>query len=384
MNAKRLNLNFQAISTNFEPSPRVMHTAVWTGNAMLVWGGLLRHKTNSRVTGGGLYFPDDNHWQTIRLPSRMPLTRYNHSHVWTGDELIVWGGIDGNLGSPTAEGFRFNKGTRMWSNISDQGAPAARSGHSSNWDGERMFVFAGLSDHDYLADLYAYQPDDNRWSKISLPQQVQKRSYHTSVWTGSHILVWGGQNESGFLSTGLIIDPYTGAVSPMNLAGAPKARINHTAVWTGRKMIIWGGLSSEGEKYRSGAMFDPASNRWQAMSLKNSPARRDLHSAVWTGTHMIIWGGSGKKRPLRFGAAFNPEVNRWIKLRTEKPLPRRLMHSSVLVGNRLILWGGASSDLLNAQVSPPGGSTLWLDPSLMGPGFKEPADHVTKLRSLSH
>ena len=41
---------------------------------------------------GGRYYPDLNGWVSTSTGSNVPAARYYHTAVWTGTEMIVWGG----------------------------------------------------------------------------------------------------------------------------------------------------------------------------------------------------------------------------------------------------------------------------------------------------
>ena len=74
-------------TTTNAPTYRFSHTAVWTGSEMIVWGGGGAGSLNT----GGRYNPSTDSWRatsTTNAPSR----RGNHTAVWTGREMIVWGG----------------------------------------------------------------------------------------------------------------------------------------------------------------------------------------------------------------------------------------------------------------------------------------------------
>src|SRR5206468_445603 len=64
---------------------RWFYTAVWTGSEMIVWGGFIS------VNTGGRYNPSMDSWIAIST-SNAPEGRYGHTAVWTGTEMIVWGG----------------------------------------------------------------------------------------------------------------------------------------------------------------------------------------------------------------------------------------------------------------------------------------------------
>src|SRR5262245_3438768 len=71
------------------PDPRNRHSAVWTGAEMIVWGG----ESNAYVTGtGGRYDPATDTWVDLPSGTGAPPARKEHEAVWTGTEMILWGG----------------------------------------------------------------------------------------------------------------------------------------------------------------------------------------------------------------------------------------------------------------------------------------------------
>ena len=75
------------------PSGREFHTAVWTGSEMIVWGG---YSSGHYLNTGGRYNPSTDSW-TATSTTNAPAGRDSHTAVWTGSEMIVWGGYDGTL-----------------------------------------------------------------------------------------------------------------------------------------------------------------------------------------------------------------------------------------------------------------------------------------------
>ena len=74
------------------PDGRTFHTAVWTGSEMIVWGGV---DFSGYFSTGGRYDPTTDSW-TATSTTNAPDARETHTAVWTGSEMIVWGGYDGN------------------------------------------------------------------------------------------------------------------------------------------------------------------------------------------------------------------------------------------------------------------------------------------------
>ena len=59
---------------------------------MIVWGGL---DGSDAFNTGGRYNPSTNSW-AVTSTTNAPATRFYHTAVWTGSEMIVWGGDDIN------------------------------------------------------------------------------------------------------------------------------------------------------------------------------------------------------------------------------------------------------------------------------------------------
>jgi hypothetical protein len=77
--------------TSSAPARRYGHTAVWTGSEMIVWGGF---NGSLFLNSGGRYDPTGNSWVAV-TKAGAPSGRRWHTAVWTGDKMVVWGGHDG-------------------------------------------------------------------------------------------------------------------------------------------------------------------------------------------------------------------------------------------------------------------------------------------------
>jgi hypothetical protein len=75
------------MTTNGAPSLRRLHTAVWTGSEMIIWGGYFIILLND----GGRYNPVANTWAATTTAGA-PDGRLGHTALWTGREMLIWGG----------------------------------------------------------------------------------------------------------------------------------------------------------------------------------------------------------------------------------------------------------------------------------------------------
>src|SRR5262249_11756376 len=132
------------------PAPRAGHTAVWTGAAMIVWGGGFPGLGVSN--SGGSYDPSTDLWAPCSLNdgsgANVPTARTLHSPIWTGTELAVWGG-EGHAGAVNTGG-RYDPLTDAWVLTSlgaESGVSAAtpRSRHTAVWTGTEMIVWGGFN-----------------------------------------------------------------------------------------------------------------------------------------------------------------------------------------------------------------------------------------------
>ena len=323
-----------ATSTTNAPSGRGEHTAVWTGSEMIVWGGDGYGLLNS----GARYNPSTDSWTWITLTWGTPSARYEHTAVWTGTEMIVWGGRNA-VQTAFNTGGRYNPGTDAWTATTTNNAPEARVLHTAIWTGSEMIVWGGFDNGSYFNTGRRYHPGTNTWTATGTTNAPDGRYLHTAVWTGSEMIVWGGLDSSGYSDTGGRYDPGTDSWTATSMTNAPTAREQHTAVWTGSEMIVWGGIDVIVlGAVNTGGRYNPGTNSWTASSTTNAPTARAGHTAVWTGTEMIVWGASS----LNTGGRYDPGTNNWTATsRTNAPSARG-GHTAVWTGSEMIVWGGAS------------------------------------------
>ena len=106
--------------------------------------------------GGGRYNPTGDSWTAVILNSAVA-PRTGHTAVWTGSGMIVWGGYVGAVANTTSTGGRYDPFGNSWTAITLTGVPAARRGHTAVWTGSEMIVWGGAN-NDLLNDTFSYTP----------------------------------------------------------------------------------------------------------------------------------------------------------------------------------------------------------------------------------
>ena len=86
---------------------------------------------------------------TQRGTNAPPAARWQHTAVWTGREMIIWGGETGSV--PLNTGGRYNPALNAWTASSTFNPPAARYCHTAVNAGHRMLVFGGTA-NSFLCD----------------------------------------------------------------------------------------------------------------------------------------------------------------------------------------------------------------------------------------
>jgi len=180
-----------------------------------------------------------------------PDGRDNHTAIWTGTEMIIWGG--GAFGMNT--GGRYNPSTDTWIPTSTTNAPDARYSHTAMWTGTEMIVWGGYNTNP-LNSGGRYNPDMDSWTAMSTTNAPTPRASHAAVWTGTEMIVWGGWDGiSTFFDTGGRYNPNTDTWTAISSTNAPTARYNFTVAWTGSEMIVWGGFGAGFSQVNSGGRY---------------------------------------------------------------------------------------------------------------------------------
>lgn len=329
------------------------HTAVWTGERVVIWGGAVTVPgqraaavvpTEPTPLYGAEYDPTEDDWDALPPSGLEP--RIGHSMIWTGRELIVFGGIaadgrvlsDGGIlragrvqgdGTSTADD-EADLSAGVWSlfEVGDLGPFAAspRAFHSAAWDGRYMVITGGLAaDGTLLSDAYAYDVARNRWNLVSLPL-FEPRACHRSVATGAGVVILGGLGAQDLADTdrvaraveGGFCDGIVSATRPdpvgWNLALAPNPDdprapeytwtvladapehlgTDFEVGWTGSAV----GIALLVPELDSIAPITYVPGEGTTIGALPEQGQLDVRSdltAEWYGSELFVWGGRGER-----------------------------------------------------------------------------------------
>ncbi len=212
---------------------------------MIVWGGYSLTLDVDYNTGGR-YDPSANSWTPTSLGAGVPEPRDTHVGVWTGSKMIVWGGAGGAPGLIyLASGAQYDPVTDSWTPTAQSSAtPSPRSLHTTVWTGTEMIVWGGNNISSQQQVGGRYKPLSDTWTALpSSAPGVDQTWGSNAVWTGKEMIVWGGdQVGTGIPGSGGRYDPLLDSWRFMSLGmNNPWRRWQHTSAWTGSQMFVWAG-----------------------------------------------------------------------------------------------------------------------------------------------
>ena len=322
--------------------PQAEHQAIWTGNAVAVYGGIGTFGT----AAGAMFDPRTGGWQQVSTSRIGPFPRSHGAVVWSGSRLIVFGGD--SFGTALGDGGEYDPATDSWSFLSGNAfyAPSSRAGPAAVWAAGRMLVFGGRNGSSYFGDGAAYMPGSG-WTQI-MGSPLAVRAFPISVWTGRRMLVWGGIAGDGItmLPGGGQYDPVSDTWSPMSSTNTPS--LGAASAWTGSHLLVWGGAAPGAIPVNTGARFDGVRNAWSPMSTVGAPSARQGVAGAWTGSRFVVFGGRGADGTvLSDGGIYDPQTDIWAPLSAVAAPGPRWHHSATWTGSELVFFGGNGQDGFN-------------------------------------
>ena len=194
---------------------------------------------------------------------------------------------------------------------------AGRSGAASVWTGKEVLIWGGSSydrssANRVLADGAALDPSSNRWRPIP-PAPITGRAYAAVAWTGREMVIALGAGPTGEpLSDGAAFDPQTNrwrTIAP-HPAGGP---FRPATVWTGTELLVV--ASTNGAPATSS--YNPATDSWQVRTAPPGSLVMPFPQVVWTGTEAVyvLWPAtfSGPTSGGPGGPVGTPDRGRWAR-----------------------------------------------------------------------
>lgn len=296
------------------PRHRCTHTMTPVGSRVVSYGGF----------GQGIYKDvcviDAETLTLVKGPdgcspsSFEPGPRASHSAVAYGDNVVVFGGYNGDQ-EYYNEVFLYNVARGEWVPCSERAihnAPKARCGHAAVGFGHEMYVFGGMGPKEHYKDVSVFDMRTEQWvTGLSFKgEPPAPRNSHTMTVVGNKAYVFGGCcgaekyfNDMHVLDLSSLtwssVDPVV--VTAVDDGGGnsgvvPEPRMGHAAVAVGHRVYVHGGLVIADRSYRADTwVFDTEAQRWVAPEVAGTvPTPRAGHAmCVIRGNKILSYGGDG-------------------------------------------------------------------------------------------
>ena len=167
-------------------------SGAWTGRDLIIAGG--SNADGKIFADAAAYTPATNSWRKL---ANLPVPLIGDVAVWDGHEVLLVGGQtpQGGRWRLVTEGFAYNPVTNRWRRLPSMGQ--GRVGHVALWTGRQMLVWGGETVRAGVRVApphgVAYDPSHDRWSALPI-SPLRGRVSPTAVWTGRQMIVWGGQS----------------------------------------------------------------------------------------------------------------------------------------------------------------------------------------------
>jgi len=323
---------------------RSSHGVAWTGREMIVWGGLASRGPDANyeffaANDGAAYDPLADSWRTL---AASPLDgRVQPIVAWTGDEVLVLGGSNGQF-QPLSDGAAYDPMADRWRATAPM-PDSVTAGYASTWTGTELVVLSADG-----SNASAYDPTSDSWRELPDPPLPDDLYSVGSTWTGDAMIVVAYPNGVSVLAAAVSYDPESNGWHA--LPESPVVALNALVdpIWTGEEILVVSRSLSTGlpdgvppdttyvalfdaidaswriagvqtvyqpvgpgvwmsDRLLSGdAVYDPAADAWLAPP-QHPP--RELESPIWTGTEVLYWGGGpGGDALIRLndGLAYRP------------------------------------------------------------------------------
>ncbi len=330
------------------PTPiagRIAEVSVWTGKEMLVWGGVTKRAVSAGpcdrcASDGATYDPGTRTWHAIAsAPSGV---QGGAAAGWTGDELVVWASNspDGPVGAAA-----YDSSTDSWRRL-PAGPLGKREGYASAWTGKELVVVGGnLGDTLARPVAAALDPRTGTWRLLPALNHVSGLMPGAgAVWNRRELFVMGSVCAARLTScspTLLAYDPATDALRRVDLTKAPVVPGQQLtlAAPSGRELVFTtvGVASNVNSGKVAVVRYDPTTGTWRKGAFAPYPGPSGAYQqSAWLGDRYVAPDGSSGLQIYRL------DTDSWQTITPgPSPLNSRAGSAIVWTGDDLIAWSGS-------------------------------------------
>lgn len=272
------------------PMARFEAGGLWFHDELWVLGGFITQDlaVTRRVD---IYDPEHDSW---RIGPSLPGAETHFGIVADGDEIWVFGGLQGGASNPSREVWRLPLGAAQWSREAD--LPSPRAAFAWGLIGRELHIAAGL-DADNNTDIASHIVRDlsgnTAWHEAAgLPDP---RNHGGSAVVDGKLYALAGRHmwdeNAGHTTSLHVFDPARDAWQPLAAMPGARSEISAATFTTRDGQIITVGGSTAGVKPSHDVLeYDVHHDRWRA--LPELPEPRKGAVAARAGKRLVVTTGS--------------------------------------------------------------------------------------------
>lgn len=303
-------------------APRGGASVVWTGEEMIVWGGCDAEPCRTRFADGAAFDPDTGDWRKIAESALTGL--WYHSAVWTGSEMLIAGGSTAAAYSPESNSWRplpdppFRVGFKL------PDGSARRDYVGAVWAGDRYVIWDPRTD-----EVAAYRPETDSW--VDLPSTGLDVDLGVLRWNGTDLVALGALT-SAFpdrvpLQGARLVDADWEALPTAepwderhNIGANP-----YLSGWAGDVLVSWTDSGSDAGRTMT---HNPGADAWTQIATIPLPGSEAWPEPVSIGDRLLAFQHVG-------AAIYDSTGGRWVNVN----IPFAEAGRAVWTGDEVLFWG---------------------------------------------
>ena len=322
--------------------------AVWTGTELVVWGG---DRGNTQFADGASYNPATRAW--TRLPPAPLSARAGSVATWVDGYVVIWGAFS-NPARQLTDGARYDPNTRTWTRLpAVSAAPGYTSAQLVTVGSSAVLLRSspgtGTAPASTIVRADAYDPRTNTWQRLL--DLTAPPTHHVAqvdaLGVGDTVFVWTSWSHTIQTTANSTETNYGIDAARLDLAGkhswtsVPASPDEGAAAtnpqWTGNRIFL-----PQVQGF-CGFCAGPGLSLTPAVLIDPRTGHRTTIPSLPTGAATAVWTGAAvldvgnTRSTAQTTAAFDPATGQWHTL---TPGPASQGDSvSVWTGHELIQWG---------------------------------------------
>jgi hypothetical protein len=306
-------------------APRGGTSVVWTGEEMIVWGGCIAEQCETRFADGAAFNPDTGDW---RLIAESPLEgSWDLPVAWTGTEMLIVRGSSVAAYSPDSDSWRLLSDAPFQVSFRRSDGSGGRDYVGAVWAGDRYVVWEPSSDQ-----VAAYEPESDSW--VDLPSTGLDVDLGVLRWNGTDLVALGALSgvypDRVPLQGARLVD---GAWEAIAEAGLWDETYNigarpYLSGWAGDVLVVWTDSGSDAGRTLT---YSPGADSWIETETVPVPGSEAWPEPMPIGDRLVVF---------HYGRAaiYDSTTDSWTVVNMPN-VPYGEAGRAVWTGDEILQWG---------------------------------------------